>query len=294
VTRALQYTADALSTGSLYALFACGLALVLSVARIANFAYGDVMMVAAYMLLVTHSLPWPLVVVVVILIGTVINVGIDLIAFRPLRRADGVSLLVTSFGVSILIQNVVELIAGARPESVNFGGSFDQAVNLGGVRVARIDFLTMAVTALVLSGLWLFLRRSLIGMQLRAASEDFTMSRLAGVRANRVIAVAFAISGAIAGIAATLLTMQSGSLSTDMGLQPTLIAFIAVVIGGMGSIPGATLGGLLLGVVSVVLQATLPAGMLPYHDAILFSAVIFMLLARPQGLFGGRVAAERV
>jgi branched-chain amino acid transport system permease protein len=131
-------------------------------------------------------------------------------------------------------------------------------------------------------------------MQLRAASEDFAMSRLAGVRANRVIAAAFAISGAIAGVAATLLIMQSGSLSIGLGLQPTLIAFIAVVVGGMGSVAGATIGGLLLGVVSVALQASLPSNLLPYHDAILFSAVIFMLLARPQGLFGQRVAGERV
>jgi branched-chain amino acid transport system permease protein len=292
--RVLQYTADALSTGSLYALFACGLALVLSVARIANFAYGDVMMVAAYVLLVSRALPWPLVVLVVIVAGTALNVIIDRVAFRPLRRADGVSLLVTSFAVSILLENVVDLIAGATPQSINFGGSFSRAVSIGSVHVARIDLLTIAVTAAVLAALTLFLRRSLVGMQLRAASEDFAMSRLAGVRANRVIAAAFAISGAIAGVAATLLTMQSGSLSIDLGLQPTLIAFIAVVIGGMGSVAGATIGGLLLGIVSVALQASLPSSLLPYHDAILFSAVIFMLLARPQGLFGQRVAGARV
>jgi branched-chain amino acid transport system permease protein len=294
MTRVLQYTADALSTGSLYALFACGLALVLSVAGIANFAYGDVMMVAAYVLLVTHSVPWPLVVLIVILAGTGLSVIIDRIAFRPLRRADSVSLLVTSFAVSILLENVVELIAGATPQSINFGGSFNRAVSLGSVHVARLDLLTVAVTAVVLGLLSLFLRRSMIGMQLRAASEDFAMARLAGVHANRVIAAAFAISGATAGIAATLLTIQSGSLSIDMGLQPTLIAFIAVVIGGMGSVTGATIGGLLLGIVSVVLQATLPGNLLPYHDAILFGAVIFVLLARPQGLFGGRVVRERV
>jgi branched-chain amino acid transport system permease protein len=294
VTRALQYAADALSTGGLYALFACGLSLVLSVARIANFAYGSVLVVASYMLLVTHALPWPLTLLLVIASAVVLNVAIDRVAFTPLRRADGVTLLVASFGVSILIQNLVVLIAGARPESVNFGASFNHAVSIGSVHIAKIDILTVAVAIAVLGGLWLFLTRSLVGIQLRAASEDFTMSRLAGVRANRVIAVAFAIGGAIAGISATLLTMQSGSLSTDAGLEPTLIAFIAVVVGGMGSVVGATVGGLLLGVVSVVLQATLPSNLLPYHDAILFSIVIFMLLGRPQGLFGARAAGVRV
>jgi branched-chain amino acid transport system permease protein len=131
-------------------------------------------------------------------------------------------------------------------------------------------------------------------MQLRAASEDFMMSRLLGVKANRVIAAAFAIAGAIGGVAAVLMTMKSGSLSIDMGLPPTLLAFIAVVVGGMGSVAGATLAGLLLGVLTVVLQATLPSDLQPYREAILFSLIIIMLLGRPQGIFGARVAGARV
>jgi branched-chain amino acid transport system permease protein len=294
MTRVLQYTADALSAGGLYALYACGLSLMLSVARIANFAYGDLVMVGTYALLVSRALPWPLVVILVAAAALALNLVIDRVVFRPLRAADGMTLLVASFGASILIQNVVILIAGARPESVNFGGSLNTPVTLDGVSVPGIDLVTVGVALVVLAVLSLFLHRTLLGVQLRAAAEDFTMSRLLGVRANRVIAAAFAISGAIAGIAATLLTIQSGSLSTDLGLQPTLIAFIAVVIGGMGSLVGATVAGVLLGIVSVLLQATLPASLLPYHDAILFSAIIFMLLARPQGLFGARAAGVRV
>jgi branched-chain amino acid transport system permease protein len=294
MTRVLQYAVDALSAGSLDALYACGLSLMLSVARIANFAYGDLVMVGSYALLVSRALPWPVVVVVVVVSATALNVLIDRVAFRSLRGADGMTLLVASFGASILIQNLMILAAGARPESVNFGGSLNAAVTVGGVDVPGIDLVTVAVALVVLALLALFLRRTLLGMQLRAAAEDFTMSRLLGVRANRVIATAFAISGAIAGVAATLLTIQSGSLSTDLGLQPTLIAFIAVVVGGLGSLAGATLAGLLLGIVSVVLQATLPASLLPYHDAILFSLIIFMLLGRPQGLFGERVSGLRV
>jgi branched-chain amino acid transport system permease protein len=293
VTRALQYAADALSTGSLYALFACGLSLMLSVARVANFAYGDLIMVGAYILLATQALPWPMVIVVVVVVAVIVNVAADRLAFRRLRSADGMTLLIASFGVSILIENVAILAAGARPKSTNFGGSFDKAVTIANVAISRLDILTVVVAIAVLVGLALFLRRSLLGMQLRAASEDFRMSTMLGVRANRVIAVAFAVSGVIAGIAASLLVIQSGSLSTDMGLQPTLIAFIAVVIGGMGSIAGATIGGALLGIISVVLQATLPSSLLPYHDAILFSLIILMLSVRPQGLFA-RASAVRV
>ncbi len=294
MTKFLQYTADALSAGGLYALYACGLSLMLSVARIANFAYGDLVMVGAYILLVTRALPWPVTIGAVLLASTVLSVVVERVAFRPLRAADGMTLLVASFGASILIQNVVILIAGAQPESVNFGTSLNGTFDIGGVDIARIDVVTVVVAIAVLGLLTVFLRRTLLGMQLRAAAEDFTMSRLLGVRANRVIAAAFAISGAIAGVAATLVTIQSGSLSTDMGLQPTLIAFIAVVTGGMGSLVGATLAGVLLGIVSVALQAALPSSLLPYHDALLFSLIIVMLLVRPQGLFGHRVAGARV
>jgi branched-chain amino acid transport system permease protein len=294
MTEALQYAVDAVTVGSLYALFACGLALMLSVARIANFAYGDLMMVGAYALLASAALPWPLVVAFVVVAALVLNVAVDQLAFRPARGADGMTLLVVSFGVSVLVQNVMMVVAGARSRSVDFGGWFNGAVDVGDVSVPRLSILTVAVTIAVLVALTTFLRRSLVGMQLRAASEDFTMSRLLGVRANRVIATAFAVSGAIAGVAAVLMTMQGGSVSTAMGLQPTLVAFVAVVIGGMGSIVGATLGGLLLGVLSVLLQALLPTDLQPYREALLFSLVIVMLLGRPQGLFGARMTAARV
>lgn len=292
--RALQYAIEAASLGSLYGLFACGMALMFSVARIANFAYGDLMMVGAYVLLASHALPWPLVVVIVIAAGAILNVAVDRVAFRRLRSADGATLLVASFGVSILIQNVTLIAAGAQPKSVNFASSLGTAVHLGTISFPRLDLLTLGIAAAVFAGLAVFLRRSMIGIQLRAASEDFTMSRLLGVRANRVIATAFALSGMIAGAAAIVLTTQSGSLSIAMGSQPTLIAFIAVVIGGMGSLAGATIGGILLGVVSVVLSAALPSGLQAYRDAILFNLVILMLLVRPHGLFGERAAAVRV
>lgn len=293
MTEVLRYAADAISLGSLYAVFACGLALMLSVARIANFAYGDLMMVGSYALLASGVLPWPAVIVLVLAAAIALNVAIDRIAFRPIRRADGMTLLVVSVGISVLIENVTRAVEGSRSKSVDFGGWFNSPVALGGVSVPRLSILTVIVAAALLGSLTLFLRRSLVGAQLRASSEDFAMSRLLGVRANKTIAIAFAISGAIAGVTAILLTMRSGSLSTDLGLQPTLVAFVAVVLGGMGSLTGATLGGILLGVLSVILGAVLPDGLQPYRDAILFSLVIVILLGRPQGLFGAK-AVERV
>jgi branched-chain amino acid transport system permease protein len=295
VTEFLQYTVDAISIGSQYALYACGLALMLSVARIANFAYGDLMMVGAYTLLLgVGTLPWPVLVVTVLVGVALINIAVDRLAFAPVRGGDGMTLLVISFGVSVFAQNVVILIAGARPESIDFGGSLSKAVDIGGLSITRLEIVSVVVTVVVLATLTLLVRRSLIGMQLRAASEDFMMSRLLGVRANRVIAAAFAIAGLIAGVAALLMTVRSGSLSIDMGLQPTLIAFIAIVVGGMGSVVGATIAGMLLGVLTVALQALLPDSLQPYQEAILFSVIIVMLLWRPEGLFGARVAGARV
>lgn len=295
MTDFLQYAINAVSLGSQYALYACGLALMLSVARIANFAYGDLMMVGAYaLLLAVGTFSWPLLVLFVIVVATVLNVVVDRLAFSPVRGRDGMTLLVISFGVSMLIQNVMIAIAGARSKGVDFGGSFGQAITIGDVSFTRLDVLTIVTAIVVLMTLTVFLRRSLLGMQLRAASEDFGMSRLLGVKANRVIAAAFAVAGAIGGVAAVLMTMKSGSLSIDMGLQPTLIAFIAVVVGGMGSVSGATIAGMLLGVLTVVLQAALPVELQPYREAILFSLIIVILLGRPQGIFGARVAGARV
>lgn len=290
----LQDVVNAVSLGALYALFAVGLALVFSIAGIANFAYGDFAMVAGYVLVLVVALVWPLVVVVVIVAAMLLAVASDRLAFRPLRAADATTLLVASFALSSLLQHVMRGIAGNQPKGVDFGASVARPISIGDVTVPRLDLLTIVVVALTLLGLTLFLRRSFLGMQLRAAAEDFTMARLLGVPANRLIAAAFGLSGAIAGIAALLLTIRSGAVSIEMGLQPVLVAFVAIVVGGMGSLSAAALGGLLLGVVSVLLEVLLPPDLKPYRDAFLFTFVVLVLLVRPQGLFVARGAEARI
>jgi branched-chain amino acid transport system permease protein len=189
---------------------------------------------------------------------------------------------------------MVLLVFGARPTGVDFLGALGQSLELGSLRVPRLQVITIAVTIALLVLLTLFFKRSVIGVQMRAAAEDFTMARLVGVKANRVIAVAFALSGVLAGIVALYLVAQTGGVSSKMGVNMVLVAFVASVIGGIGSLPGAALGGFLVGVTSVALQAYLPGDMRPYRDAFVFFLFILFLLFRPQGLLVRRADRERV
>jgi branched-chain amino acid transport system permease protein len=216
------------------------------------------------------------------------------LAFRTLREANPATLLIASFALSYLLQHIVLIIFGSRPTGVDFLAELNQSLELGGLRVPRLQLATIIVTALLIGGLTLFFRRSPIGVQMRAAAEDFTMARLVGVHANRVIAMAFALSGVLASVVSLYLVAQTGSVSYKMGVNMVLVAFVASVIGGMGSLAGAALGGFLVGVVSVSLQAYLPVDARPYRDAFVFLLFIGFLLWRPEGLLFRRSDRERI
>jgi branched-chain amino acid transport system permease protein len=216
------------------------------------------------------------------------------VAFRTLRQANPATLLIASFALSYLLQHVALLIFGSRAMGIDFLSQLNESIELGGLRVPRLEIATVLVTVLLLGLLTLFFRRSAIGVQMRAAAEDFDMARLVGVRADRVIAVAFALSGILAGFVSLYVVAQGGSVSYKMGVNIVLVAFVASVIGGIGSLTGAALGGFLLGIVSVALQAFLPEGWRPYRDAFVFLLFIAFLLWRPQGLLSRRADRERV
>lgn len=290
----LQHIFDAASTGGLYALIALGIALVFGVMNLVNFAYGELLMVAGYLIFVTESLPWPVVAAVTVLGVVVVALLMERVAFRPVRTADPTTMLVTSFAVSILLQNVVVWIAGRRPKGVSFGNALAHPVDIVGARVPEVEVVTIALVVILLGGLMVVLKRTQLGIQMRAAAEDFRMTRLMGVKADTVIVAAFAASGALAAVAALLFVVTTGTISPTMGLQPVLIGFVATVIGGMGSLVGAATGGFLLGAVTVALQAGLPLAARGYRDAILYSLVILVLLLRPRGLFATRAMEERV
>jgi branched-chain amino acid transport system permease protein len=304
MTNFVQVLIDAIALGSLYALVALAIGLVFGVMRLINFAQADYITVGAYSLVVPTTsatpalmfgaLPWALMIFCVVLTVTALALLTERLAFRPLRNTDTTTLLISSFAVSYFLQSLILMFHGGRPKTINIGEGLTSAVHLFGLRIPGVQILTMVVAVTLLVALVFFLRKTSLGVQLRAASENFQMARLLGVPANLVIAVAFAISGLLGGAISLLFVVQTGSLDIKMGLMPTVYAFFATVIGGIGSLPGAVLGGYIVGILSVLLQAYLPEDIRPFRDAVVFSIVILILLARPHGLFVTAGAKERV
>lgn len=290
----VQQIFDAASLGSLYALMALGIALVFGVMRLVNFAYGELIMIGGYVAFVVSDAPAFILLVAVVLAVCITALLMERIAFRPVRGADPATMLVTSFALSVGLQSLVTLTAGSRPKGLDVLPTLTHQFTIRGTSIPWLDVATLATTVALLAGFATFLKYSEMGIQVRAAAEDFRMARLLGVRANRVIAVTFALSGILAGAVAILLVARTGTVSPAMGVGPALIAFVATVVGGMGSLFGAALGGFLLGVVSVTLQVELPEPARVYRDAFIFAIVIFVLLLRPQGLAGSRALRERV
>jgi branched-chain amino acid transport system permease protein len=285
---------DAITYGSQYALYALGIGLIFGIMGLINFAHGELIMVGGFTIVLISQPGWPVVIVAVIGIAVVFALAMERAAFRPLRGASPATLLIASFAVSYALQNLAILIEGSAPKGTSVSTWLAESVRIGSVSVPKLNIVTVVVTVLLLVALGTFLQRTRMGVQMRAAAEDFRMARILGVKANTVIATAFAFSGVLAGIGAYLLVAQTGQVSYDMGSNPVLYAFVATVLGGMGSLRGAVLGGYVFGAIFVALQAYLPLELRSYRDAFAFAAVIAMLLVRPQGLVVARSTVTRV
>jgi branched-chain amino acid transport system permease protein len=294
MTQLVQNLIDALALGSLYALIAVGVTLVYTVMGMMNFAHGEFIMLPAYALYLLAGVPFGLAVGAALLTGAVVAVAAERLAFRPVRDADLSAQLVTSLAVAVVLQNIVIATVSARPQSVATPAFLGESTAIGALSVPNLEFLTLSLTAIVFAALGWLLYRTRTGLAMRAAAENFEMARLLGVRANRVIAVSFAISGLLAAAVGVLLVSQTGQISPTMGLVPVLVGFVAVVIGGFGRISGAVLGGLLLGVLSSLLGTYLPESLAPFRDAIVFSVPILILVVRPHGLLGSGTGEARV
>jgi branched-chain amino acid transport system permease protein len=290
----LQHLIDAASLGSLYALLALGVALIFGIMNLINFAYGELIMIGAFTLYGLAGVPWPLQLLGCVVVTTIASLLMDRLAFRPFRGAGGPVLLVTSFALSFALQSLATVIYGARAKGISLPGWFDESITIGSVSFSSLNLITVGAVIVLLGGLATFLRRSPVGVQMRAAAENFDTARLVGVKADRVIGVAFALSGLSAAVAAILIVAQRGTVTPTIGAAPVLIAFVATIIGGLGSLYGAALGGMLLGALTVLLQVALPDGLVPYRDAFLYAGVIVVLLARPQGLVAVKSLFERV
>ncbi|WP_421723883.1 branched-chain amino acid ABC transporter permease [Bauldia sp.] len=284
-----QQLINALALGGVYALLALGLAMIFSVLGMINFAHGEVMTIAGYAVVfavATLGVPFAFAVIVGCLIAISTAVAIERVAFRPVRNASLSTMLLTTFAVSSILQVLFQNFISPRPLALAVPATLTGVVSIGGLTIGTLQLVSIGITFVVLAGLVVFLRRSLLGIAMRAAAQDFAATRLMGIRANGVIATAFAISGVLAGVSGFLWVAQRGSVDPLMGFLPVLKAFIAVVIGGLGNLGGAVLGGFVLGGIEVMLRATLPPDLLPFRDAIALSLVILLLIWRPYGLLG--------
>jgi branched-chain amino acid transport system permease protein len=292
--RIVQTLVDAISVGGLYSLTALGIGLIFGVMRLINFAHGELITATGYMLLLLLGLPLPLVLFGGLLAAMLLALATERVAFRPLRNADPATLLISSFAVSFFLQKTFILFVGSRPKGADFLPSLGRQIEILGARLQSLQIVTIVVSAVLLGALTWFLRATPIGLQMRAAAEDFRMARMLGVRANRVIAIAFALSGILAAAVSCLVVAQTGIVQPRMGLQLVIIAFVGTVIGGLGSLTGAALGGFLVGVGTILAQALLPPDLRVYREAFVFVAVTLILLFRPQGLIPARGLTERI
>jgi branched-chain amino acid transport system permease protein len=291
---ALQHILDAINIGGLYAMMALGIGLIFGIMRLINFAHGEMVMAGGYAIGLLATLPGPLVIVLSLAFIIALALLIEQTAFRPLRGQDPATLLVASFAVSYFLQNLTVMIFGARPLPFTFAPGLAETIEVAGLRLPLLQFVSLGLMIIALAGVAALLKRTALGIQLRAAAEDVVTARLSGVKVNRVIAFAFVMSAVLAWIVSLIYSAQIGQLSPAMGVRPLIIGFVATILGGLGSLSGAALGGFVVGAISVLLDAVLPAGLRPFREAFLFGLVFVILVVRPEGLLRVRALQERV
>ena len=289
----LSYLISGVSLGSVYAIIALGYTMVYGIAKMLNFAHGDVIMVGGYISLLAMSslgLPWWVGVLLAMVVCTVLGVIIEGLAYKPLRAAPSLAVLITAIGVSYFLQNAAQLIWGASPMS--YTPIVSGSLQLFGeqLSISYVSLLTIVVCAVIMVGLTLFTSKSKMGKAMRACSEDKGAAQLMGINVNRTISLTFAIGSALAAIAGVLLCSFNTSLMPTTGSMPGIKAFTAAVFGGIGSIPGAFLGGILLGIIEALAKAYISTQL---ANSIMFAVLIIMLLVRPAGLLG-RYVPEKV
>lgn len=288
----IQQAINALSVGGEYALLALGLAIVFSIMNLVNFAHGELITLGGYgMFFVAAAFaPSPLVLLpVCILVAIAAAILFERVAFRPVRNAPTTTGMLTAFGVSIVVQNALVIFVATRAKAVPVPSWMQGTLPVGPFHLPMVQILETLSTIVAVAALVVLLRKTNLGLAMRAAAKDFTTVRLMGIKANRVILGAFAVSGFLAGLAAVFIIARRGAVDPLMGFTPVLKAFVACVLGGFGSLPGAAVGGISLGVIEVILQATLSQDIAGFRDAIVFLLVGAVLIWRPTGLLGKKV-----
>ena len=292
ITNIIEQLINGLRTGSIYALIALGYTMVYGIAKMINFAHGDIIMVGAYALYVFASLlglPVPECIILTIVFCAILGITVERIAYKPLRKAPSLAVLITAIGVSYFLQNMALLIFKATP--IPFGSIIKVPnVEIGGIHISGITIVTFIITAITMVALTWFINKTKAGSAMRAVSEDKGAAALMGINVNRTISLTFAIGSALAAIAGILFISQYESLYPTLGAMPGIKAFVAAVLGGIGSIPGAMLGGIVLGIIESLSKAYISTQL---ADAIVFGVLVLVLLVKPSGLLG-KMKIEKV
>lgn len=286
----LSYIINGISLGSVYAIIALGYTMVYGIAKMLNFAHGDIIMVGAYISFcctVKLGLPTVVSVLAAMLVCTILGIVIERLAYKPLRSAPSLAVLITAIGVSYFLQNAALLIWGSAPKTYRSLITFDSLKLFNGELVIKSEaIVTIIACIIIMTALTLFTTYSKMGKAMRAVSEDKGAALLMGINVNTTISVTFAIGSALAAIAGILLCSAYPSLMPTTGSMPGIRAFTAAVFGGIGSIPGAMVGGLLLGLIEIFAKAYISTQL---SDAVVFAVLIVVLLIKPTGLFGKEI-----
>ncbi|MHC6202399.1 branched-chain amino acid ABC transporter permease [Breznakiellaceae bacterium SP9] len=284
----LQHISNALSLGSLYALIAIGYTMVYGILRLINFAHGDVFMLGGYIAfyaITVFFMPWWVGFVVAFALTGIFGIALERAAYKPLRNSPKISIMISAIGASFLLENLATVIFGGRPKGFPVPELFNHVAHIGAVSVAYISLLIPVLTAVLLVILLIIVLKTKTGMAMRAVSTDLTAARLMGIDVNKIVSFTFGTGSVLAAIGGVMWAIKYPQLNPTMGMIPGLKCFIAAVIGGIGNIAGAVLGGVLLGFIEVMIVAFMPT-LSGYRDAFAFVLLIIVLMVKPSGLLG--------
>lgn len=289
----LQHLANGISLGSLYALIAIGYTMVYGILRLINFAHGDIFMMAVYLAFfsMTFGMPWYVAFVVTIVLTALLGMTVEQLAYRPIREAPKITILISAIGASFLLENLAIVFFGGRPKTFPQIEFFTQMLTFGAVKIQMLTFFIPVVTFVFLIGLLYLINKTKAGMAMRAVSKDQETARIMGINVNRTISLTFAIGSGLAAVGGIMWGLKFPSILPLMGVMPGLKCFIAAVIGGIGNIKGAVYGGFILGIGEILIVAFLPT-LTGYRDAFAFIMLILILLFKPTGIAGEKLAEK--